>query len=170
MKAGWATRVLAGLVVLSMASVALAARFNYDTPRGTYNAWVILMQQYEGKTEFIKRVYSQGLRAQIEERSKSPEGSRMIDNSHIYYNREIMKYEPSDTEDISDTEARIWLVKKDGSGEKAEIRFVLENDGWKIDSFPDIGSERGLGAAKLAILAVILFVIIIVLAKKVLLT
>ena len=39
-----------------------------------------------------------------------------------------------------------------------------------IDAFPDIGSETGLNASMLAILAVVLLVIIIVLAKKVLFT
>ncbi|MEW6358213.1 MAG: hypothetical protein AB1696_17905 [Planctomycetota bacterium] len=170
MKTRRAAWIFVGLLVVSAASMAFASGVSFDTPRITYNHWVALMEQYEGKTEFIKRCYSQQLREQLEERAKSPEGSRMIDNSHIYYNREITKYDPSETENISDTEARIWLIPKDGSGGKAELRFVLEDEGWKIDNMPNIGSERGLGAAKLAILGVILFVIIIVLAKKVLLT
>lgn len=160
-------------VILFLAAIGLArtgyAKMDFSSPEAAYLTWTSLMEQYEGKSENINVCYAAALRADIASRSKSPEGSRRMDSYHIYLNREIAEYDHGEPQEVSDTKAIITLTPKKG-GTPVDLELVYEDDGWKISALPQIGSEAGLSAKMLFILGIVLLVIILVLAKKVLLT
>jgi len=158
------------ILVLACVAPSEAAVLKFDTPQDTFNTWMDQMEQNPGKHEYVKMCYSQELLELINHRVKDPAGVRAVDGAHRFMMNAIADYVPGEPEEISDDEAVIVLTHKE-TGETREIRFVYEHGAWKIDNpLPAFGSESAIGGHMLVILGVVLLIVILVLAKKVLLT
>lgn len=160
---------MAGALMLAFSAPAALGALSLDSPQATFNTWMDQMEQNVGKHEYVRICYSERRLREIKEKTKDPAGVRRMDGYHAFLVSEMAKYNPSEPEMVSDTEAVITLTPKAG-GKTAEVRLVLEGDSWKVDMLPEFGSERGLGGYMLVIVAVVCAIIILVLAKKVLLT